>query len=223
MTKPRVPGTDQGLQGEFNTKAYDQMMRQSRDKNELQIQHLFQKNIIQGLALEIGPGPGYIGLEWLKRTQDTQLIGLDISSDMIQVAMRNTEEYGFSERAEYRQGTGSKLPFEDNTFDVVFSYDSLHEWTEPENTFNEIHRVLKNAGKYLIYDLRRDMPLLIKWFLLFNTRYAPKELKSGLTASIRSAYLESEIMAMLKHTRLFDGVVEKNPFGLIISGKVQKI
>ena len=220
--KPRIPETDQGLREDVTARAYDQMMRRSRDKGELQIHHLLNKNITQGYALEIGSGPGYIGLEWLKRTSNTQLVGLDISPAMINIAKRNTDEYGFSGRAEYRQGNGSRLPFEENSFDVVFSFDSLHEWTTPEDTLNEIHRVLKNEGKYLIYDLRRDMPLVVKWFLSFVNRSAPKELRSGLSASIQSAYLDSEMRAMLGQTRLCGGIIEKNPFGLVISGNVKK-
>ena len=35
------------------------------------------------MPCEIGPGPGYLGLEWLKKTQGTHLTGVDISPGMI--------------------------------------------------------------------------------------------------------------------------------------------
>ncbi len=216
MAKQRIPETDKGIQGEFNANAYDQMMRRSRDRGELQIQLILQKGITQGVALEIGPGPGYIGLEWLKCTSNTILNGLDISSEIIKIADRNAAEYGLSDRVEYKQGSGSEIPFDDNYFDAVFTYDSLHEWSQPGETLNEIYRVLKPGGRYLISDLRRDIFLLIKWFLWFNTQ--PKEIRPGLIASINAAYLEHEILAILKQTRLCDSKSEKNPFGMTIFG-----
>jgi ubiquinone/menaquinone biosynthesis C-methylase UbiE len=216
MAKQRIPETDKGIHGEFNANAYDQMMRRSRDRGELQIQHILQKGITQGVALEIGPGPGYIGLEWLKRTSNTVLKGLDISPEIIKIADRNAAEYGLSDRAEYKQGSGSEIPFDDNFFDGIFTYDSLHEWSQPGETLLEIHRVLKPGGRYLISDLRRDISLLIKWFLWFNTQ--PKEIRSGLAASINAAYLEHEISAILSQTRLCDSTIEKNAFGMTIFG-----
>jgi len=77
--------------------------------------------ITRGLALEVGPGPGYLGLEWLKRTDGTTLKGLDLSADMLRVAERNAAEYGMSDRVEYVHGGGDLLPFENGTFDAVFS------------------------------------------------------------------------------------------------------
>jgi ubiquinone/menaquinone biosynthesis C-methylase UbiE len=221
MAKQRIPETDKGIQGEFNANAYDQMMRRSRDRGELQVQHLLQKGMTQGIALEIGPGPGYIGLEWLKRTSNTVLKGLDISPEIIKIAERNAAEYGLSDRVEYRQGNGGDMPFDDNAFDVVFTYDSLHEWSQPEETVNEIYRVLKPGARYLISDLRRDIFIVVKWFLWLNTQ--PKKIRSGLTASINAAYLEHEIRALLERTRLCDSVIEKNTFGMVIYGSKRSV
>ena len=75
--------TDEGIQGEFTVELYDQMMRRFRDKGWLETNLILKQGISSGFALEVGPGPGYLGLEWLKRTQGTLLKGLDISADMI--------------------------------------------------------------------------------------------------------------------------------------------
>ena len=94
MVKPRMIETDQGITGEFNTKTYDEMMRRMRDRGWLETKMIITAGLSSGLALEVGPGPGYLGLEWLKHTQGTALSGLDISEDMIAVAERNAREYG---------------------------------------------------------------------------------------------------------------------------------
>ena len=138
MARARVPETDQGIQGQLSVEIYDQMQRRLRDKGWIETQDVIKAGITYGLALEIGPGPGYLGLEWLKNTHATSLKGLDISADMIAIAQRNAAGYQLSDRVEYVKSSGAKLPFENELFDAVFTASSLHEWSQPEQTFNEM-------------------------------------------------------------------------------------
>jgi ubiquinone/menaquinone biosynthesis C-methylase UbiE len=221
MTKPRVIETEEGLQGKFVADAYDVMMRQSRDKGQLLTNLILQAGITTGLVLEIGPGPGYLGLEWLKQTEGTRLKGLDISQDMLTVAEKNAREYGLTNRVEYIPGDALQLPFEDEFFDGVFTNATLHEWAEPECAMNEIYRVLKPRGRYLITDLRRDMPAPVKWFLWFINA-EQKELRPGLIKSINASYTRDEVQRLVVKTNLKDASVAQSPFGLAISGQKEK-
>ncbi len=175
MPRARIVETDQGIQGEFTVEIYDQMQRRFRDKGWIETKAIIQSGITGGSALEVGPGPGYLGLEWLKLTAGTQLTGLDISPDMICVARRNAAEYGLTERTEYLENSGATMPFEDNKFDASFSNGSLHEWADVSKTLAEIWRVLKPGGRLFLSDLRRDMVAPVKWFMWLVTR--PKEIR----------------------------------------------
>jgi ubiquinone/menaquinone biosynthesis C-methylase UbiE len=216
MTRPRVPETNQGIQGEFTVEIYDQMQRRLRDKGWIETRDITKSGITHGLALEIGPGPGYLGLEWLKNTQGTSLKGLDISADMIAVAERNARAYGLSERVEYVHSSGARLPFEDGSFDAVFTASSLHEWSEPQKTFHEIWRVLKAGGRLLISDFRRDMFPLFKWFLWLIAK--PRAIRPGLLTSINAAYAPDELRALIRETELSSCEVAGGPIGLKITG-----
>ena len=217
MVKPRISETDGGITGELETRAYDKMMRRMRDKGWLETKSIMQAEISLGIVLEVGPGPGYLGLEWLKNTDGTTLKGLDISDDMIAIAERNAAEYGLENRVTYVQGDACVMPFEDNYFDGVFTNGSLHEWAHPEAIINEIARVLKPGGNYCISDLRRDMSSFIKWFMWFVTR--PKEIRPGLLTSIKASYIVPEIESMLSKTQLKSWHVKGNIMGLVISGQ----
>jgi ubiquinone/menaquinone biosynthesis C-methylase UbiE len=217
MPKPRVSETDSGITGEFNTQMYDIMMRNMRDKGWIETNLILKEGISSGLALEIGPGPGYLGLEWLKKTNGTHLKGLEISEDMITLARKNAAEYGLSGRVEFYQGDAQKMPFEDNHFDAVFTNGSLHEWAHPENIFNEIARVIKPGGRFIISDLRRDIIVPIKWFLWLTVK--PSGMRPGLLTSINATYVLPEIEAMLAKTNLQGWNAKKNILGIVITGQ----
>jgi ubiquinone/menaquinone biosynthesis C-methylase UbiE len=167
--KPRVIETDEGIQGDFNVTTYDKMQRYLRDRGWIETNSIIAFGIDSGLALEIGPGPGYLGLEWLKKTTNTNLKCVEISRDMIKIAEKNAKEYNFIDRVEYKEGKAEMIPLDDNMFDAVFSNGSLHEWPDPIKAFNEIYRVLKRGGKFFISDMRRDMNPLMVWFLKINS------------------------------------------------------
>ena len=217
MVKPRVTETDQGIQGEFDVRIYDSMMRRMRDKGWIETDLILKAEIKQGLALEIGPGPGYLGLEWLKKTEGTSLKALEISPEMIMIAEKNAKDYGLEARVDYIEGNSQEMLFEDNMFDSIFTNGSLHEWAQPEKVFNEVYRVLKPRGKYCISDLRRDMNPLVKWFMKSVTK--PKEIKPGLTSSINASYTVEEIEAILEGSNLKGYQVSKVTMGLIITGE----
>lgn len=216
MTKPRVPETDSGIQGEFTVATYDQMQRLLRDRGWIETNDVIASGITAGHILEIGHGPGYLGLEWLKRTRDTTLTGLDISPDMQALAGRNAVEYGLSDRTDYRLGNADALPFKDNTFDAVFTNGSMHEWEHPLAVFNEIWRVLKSGGRFFISDMRRDMSFFIKAFLWLGTK--PASIRPGLLTSIAAAYTPVELVDMIGQTSLKDACIDANLMGISITG-----
>ena len=217
MPKSRVPETDSGITGEFTVQSYDLMQRNLRDNGWIETNLLIQEGIISGIALEVGPGPGYLGLEWLKNTEGTRLQGLEISEDMIAIARKNAAEYGLTDRVEYSQGDAQRMPFADEYFDAVFTNGSLHEWAHPEAILNEIARVLKPGGRYCVSDMRRDMNILAKWFLLLMCQ--PKNMRAGLITSINAAYILSEIEIMMPKTRLQGWHARKNFLGIVITGQ----
>ncbi|MFZ5518386.1 MAG: class I SAM-dependent methyltransferase [Candidatus Zhuqueibacterota bacterium] len=216
MPRQRNIETDQGIQGEFNVAIYDQMQRNLRDKGWIETREIIKSGITSGLALEIGPGPGYLGLEWLKVSSGTALKGLDISPDMIKLAEKNAAEYGLSDRVQYVLSSGEKIPFENDTFDAVFTNGSLHEWSEPAKTFDEIARVVKPGGRIFISDLRRDMSFPVRWFLWLFSR--PKEVRPGLLTSIHAAYTPDELKELIRGTGLERCAVSANPIGLKLQG-----
>jgi ubiquinone/menaquinone biosynthesis C-methylase UbiE len=187
-----------------------------RDKGRMETDQILASGIREGNVLELGPGPGYLGLEWLSKTQNTRLTGIEISQNMIRLALQNAENYRLSERVTYRLGNAAQMPFEDQSFDAVFSNGSLHEWEHPGKIFNEIHRVLKPGGRLFISDLKRDLSFPVK--CLFYSGAKPKEIREGLTSSLQAAYIKKELAEMIQNSDLAFAQIKSNLFGLTISG-----
>ena len=191
MAQPRTPETDQGIQGAAIVETYDKMQRGLRDKGLLETNAVIANGVTRGLVLELGPGPGYLGLEWLKATKETRLKGLDISPDMVEVARRNARDYHLEDRAEYVCSSGASMPFADGAFDAAFTASSLHEWLDPKRTFAELARILRPGGRLFVTDFRRDINPVFKWIMwgIANSHV----MRAGLLTSIRASYLASEI------------------------------
>ena len=167
--------------------------------------------------MEVGPGPGYLGLEWLRLTEGTRLTGLEISPAMREAARKNSSEYGLNDRANYVLGSGSMLPFADDGFDAVFTNGSLHEWVDPVSTFNEMWRVLKSGGSLFVSDLRRDMSILVRRFLWITVR--PKSMRPGLNTSLNAAYTAKELQELVHSSQIGSCKVTTNPLGLVLTAR----
>ena len=200
MTKSRIPETASGIQGQDTVELYDQMQRRLRDKGWIAISELLEGGVDHGDVLEVGPGPGYLGLEWLSRTKGTHLTGLDLSADMIELARHNATEYGLAERAGYVIGDAAGMPFDDEAFDAIFSSGSLHEWADPIATLDEMWRTLRPGGTALVLDMRRDMVAPLRWFLWINA--LPRQIRPWLLSSIRASYTAAELRELIAGTGL---------------------
>ncbi|VVB69006.1 Putative arsenite methyltransferase [uncultured archaeon] len=219
MVRSRVKRADQGIAKEALTRAYDSSLCCLKDKSWLQTESLLKSRIDLGCALEIGPGPGYEGLEWLRRTEDTTLKGLDVSEDMVILAREKVNDYGLDGRAEYYVGDAARIPFRDGHFDAVFSTNSLHGWADPKGVFDEIYRVLRPGGKYFVSDLRRDMNPLVRWLILLRMTGQSWVMRQDFINSFNASYTVPEVRAILAGTGLLGCKTGQTPFYVVISGR----
>jgi len=220
MATERVSQKDLDQRDGSFTRIYSDMTDNMLGDGWLRSQYLapiLASGIISGIVLEVGSGPGYLGLEWIKSTEGTSLKCLDIDNQMIASARRRAISYGLTGRIEYIAGDASCMPFEDGCFDAVFSNCSLHEWKDPKSILSEINRVLKLNGLYCLVDLRRDMKDRVKQFLWLNTR--PVEMRPTCLSAIEASYTVAEVKKLLDTSELGNYKIDKTFWGVVVSGR----
>ena len=217
MFERRVPETADGIQDECTVEQYDEMQRGLRDAGHLPVDHLARFTREGDRALEVGPGPGYYGLEWLKKTAGTSLVGLEISPAMIRVAEKNAGDYHLDGRAAYHEGNALQMPFPDGSFDLVFSNNSLHEWEDADVVFEEVLRVLRPGGRMMVTDLRRDLSPEIYGFMCEGC--SDPTIRAGFETSVRAAYRKEELEAVLAPLSFSSVQVFAHAYGLVVTAE----
>ena len=91
-----------------------------------------------------------------------KVIGIDISEKAIEVARQEAEKAKLS--ITFQEGDIEALPFEDNTFDIVFCGGVLHHFPDSTKAEKEIYRVLKEKGKFFAYEPNRSNPVTFFFF-----------------------------------------------------------
>ena len=109
-------------------------------------------NLNEGTILDLGTGPGYLPVEIVKRSPSINVIGVDLSRKLIEIARSNAEKAGLTDRLTFKAGNAGRLEFSDSSFDMVISTGMLHSLKEPVNVLQEIYRVLKTGREAWIFD-----------------------------------------------------------------------
>ncbi len=148
-------------------KEYARLSQEYDDKWSFYIKATLQKTLKKielnsgDRLLDIGCGTGALLEAIEKRYPDAILAGVDPTREMLDIAGKR-----LSNKVHIEQGWAEKLPFEDETFDIVVCCSMFHYIREPMVALNEIMRVLKPAGRLVITDWCGDY-MICKIYDLF--------------------------------------------------------
>jgi SAM-dependent methyltransferase len=120
-----------------------------RSFNQLKnIERLLGKTIANKRILEMGSGFG-LSVALARLEFSSEAYGLEPASDEYEGRDRISNEIFSSlnlDRSVIKHGTGEAIPFDDNSFDVVYSNNVLEHVSDPEKCIAECIRVTKPGG-----------------------------------------------------------------------------
>lgn len=116
--------------------------------------------------LDVGCGTGQLTRAAKGKAGATaEVVGVDASAEMIAVARRKAQEEGCD--IDFQPGLIEKLPFPDDTFDIVLSSLMVHHLPDDlkERGFTEVYRVLKPGGRLFVVDFEPPSHPLLRGFM----------------------------------------------------------
>ena len=121
------------------------------------------------MVADFGCGGGRNVAELLKRFPAAKVVVLDysnVSCDKIKKFNRRAVQKG---RCNIAQGDVSRLPLEAETFDLITAFETGYFWPGPMESFQEVLRVLKPGGAFMIVNESDGMNLADeKWTVMID-------------------------------------------------------
>lgn len=121
----------------------------------------------QSKVLDAGCGVGG-SLIWLAKNLNCTGKGINIHIPSLKLARRYADSNKVIDKLEFIEASFLNIPFEDNTFDVVWAIESVCQSHDKEKFIKEAYRVLKPGGKILVADFflkRKPKNKLENWHL----------------------------------------------------------
>ena len=129
--------------------------------------------------LDVGCGGGFTIRRLLKRSQDAQVYGIDISEESVAKAKKVNAKV-LDKQVFVTQGSAEKLPYEDGKFDLVTAVETVYFWPNLPGCLQEVHRVLKSGGRFAILVEVVDSDSMWTNVVEGMTAYSPEDLKKLL-------------------------------------------
>jgi len=99
--------------------------------------------------LEIGFGNGRLLSHILPHLGDGKASGIDLSPEMVALAAKRNRQWMHKGMLDLVTGSVEQIPYGDNSFDQVFTANTIYFWPEPEHNLRKVKRVLEEGGRFL--------------------------------------------------------------------------
>jgi len=103
-------------------------------------------------VLDVGSGVGGTS-RCLAKEFGCRVTGIDLTDEYCRAAEMLSARTGLAHLVDFRQGDATELPFDDQTFDIVWTEHVAMNIPDKTGLYKEMHRVLKPGGTLAIYDV----------------------------------------------------------------------
>lgn len=106
--------------------------------------HWVTQYVKDRFVLDAACGSGY-GSDIIAKNNTRRVVGVDISEDAIQFSKQKFQ----NSKVGFLQANVEKLPFKNNLFDLVVSFETLEHIHRPKSFIRESARILKKDGLFI--------------------------------------------------------------------------
>lgn len=119
--------------------------------------------------LDVATGTADLALETARQIKPEKIIGVDISTQMLNIGKEKIRKKGWSEYIDLREGDSENLPFQDNTFDALTVAFGVRNFENLEVGLSEMRRVLKPGGLLVVLEFSK--PRIFPFRQIFNAYF----------------------------------------------------
>ena len=127
------------------------------------------KKIKPKKILDLATGTADIAIE-LSTIENCKIIAVDPSSKMLKIGERKIQKYNTKSNIFLEEGNAENLKYSDGIFDIVTIGYGVRNFTNLNNSLNEIYRVLKKDGLLIILETSLPTNPLMSFFYNIHTK-----------------------------------------------------
>lgn len=105
-----------------------------------------------GRVLDVGCGTGLVPVLIAKAFASAQVTGVDVDANAIALARAKAQEAGVSDRVRFVQVTAERLDAEPPGYDLITSFDCLHDLPDPDGALTRMRAALAPGGSVLMVE-----------------------------------------------------------------------
>lgn len=117
---------------------------------------LVSRGFHNGRIIDVGCGFGAMNIVLAHRFADSEIVGIDLSDPLLQLANQSAQAAGLDHRVKFEKADVHQIPYDDDSFDVVINTNMVHLVDNAVQMLNEIERILVPDGCLFIADVRRS-------------------------------------------------------------------
>ena len=138
--------------------------------------------------MDVATGTGDLAIAMAKRVDRTQILGVDLSEEMLAVARRKVEKQGLEERIMLEKGDAENLDMvTSESIDAATVAFGVRNFENIERGLKEIYRTLKPGGKLVVLEFSMPKNRLVRWvYSQYAHRLLPRI--GGMISKDKQAY-----------------------------------
>lgn len=114
--------------------------------------------------MDLATGTGDLAIAMAKRVDRTQILGIDLSEEMLEVARAKVQKQGLEERIMLEKGDAENLTMvADGSIDAVTVAFGVRNFENMERGLSEIYRTLRAEGKLVVLEFSMPKNRFVRW------------------------------------------------------------
>jgi ubiquinone/menaquinone biosynthesis C-methylase UbiE len=186
---------------ESQEEAFDYDAMDHLEANQKFVNDLLAAERVAGEVLDLGTGPAAIPIEMCERTTRVQILAVDLSVAMLDLARGNIEVAEWTDRIKLDRIDAKQLPYEEGRFACVMSNSLVHHSPTPSILLKEAVRVTAPGGFLFFRDLVRPdddaaVRRLMDKYAIDDNRHQRRMYENSLRAALTLEEIQAEVAAL---------------------------